>query len=189
MAGAANDLANAMTTMQKLLGDSTEYRELAPTSVRHLRRAANPRPIAERIIAKGEEDLKRRNSLEEENPRRNQTRNHTPPDTARPPHANPKDNTMTTDKTIVTMPDSLDLDLGLQWTNAKQLSDDERRTLSQQVRSGEVTELTIEILAFRAVYPNSNYLRFHDHELPAFAASFANQPFLRKPQRSRHQRP
>lgn len=77
------------------------------------------------------------------------------------------------------MPDSLDLDLGLQWTNAKQLSDDERRTLLQQVRSGEVTELTIEILAFRAVYPNSNYLRFHDHELPAFAASFANQPFLR----------
>lgn len=83
LAGAANDLANAMTTMQKLLGDSTEYRELALRLFGTFAEQQIPRPIAERIIAKGEEDLKRRNSLEEEKTRAEIKRATTPRPTPR----------------------------------------------------------------------------------------------------------
>ena len=72
-----------MTTMQKLLGDSTEYRELALRLFGTFAEQQIPRPIAERIIAKGEEDLKRRNSLEEEKTRAEIKRATTPRPTPR----------------------------------------------------------------------------------------------------------
>ena len=58
-------------------------------------------------------------------------------------------------------------------------SADEHKEKLRAVRAGELTELTIDIIAFRAVYPNSNFMRFRDGDLPRFASSFAQQPFLR----------
>jgi hypothetical protein len=57
--------------------------------------------------------------------------------------------------------------------------DEERKNLLARVRSGEITELDIQIVAFRAKYPNANYLRFRDEDLSRFAGSFGGQPFLR----------
>jgi hypothetical protein len=54
-----------------------------------------------------------------------------------------------------------------------------RRELRAKLAAGELDELIIEAVVFRAVYPNRNYLRFRDEDLEAFAASFAGQPFLR----------
>ncbi len=62
---------------------------------------------------------------------------------------------------------------------AAKLDSDTRKELLRQVRAGELTELDVDIVAFCANYPNSNFYRFRDSDLPTFAASFAQQPFLR----------
>ena len=54
-----------------------------------------------------------------------------------------------------------------------------RRELRRQLAAGDLDELTFRATTFRASYPNSNFYRFRDEHLPAFAASFAGQPYLR----------
>ncbi len=53
-----------------------------------------------------------------------------------------------------------------------------RDELWAQWRRGELRELTFDAVVFRTG-PNANHVRFVPEELPAFAASFAGQPFLR----------
>ena len=59
------------------------------------------------------------------------------------------------------------------------LTAERRRELKTALASGVLQELTFEAVTFRAAYPNANFLRFRDEDLPAFAASYAGQPFLR----------
>ena len=65
------------------------------------------------------------------------------------------------------------LDDGAVWTRQR------RRSLREEFKAGELTELSFDAVTFRAVYPNANYIRFREEELGAFAMSFAGQPFLR----------
>ena len=51
--------------------------------------------------------------------------------------------------------------------------------LRQRLAAGELDRLAFRAVTFRAEYPNRNYLRFREHELPAFAQSFNGVPFLR----------
>ena len=51
--------------------------------------------------------------------------------------------------------------------------------LRRRLDAGELDHLEFEAVTFRAHYPNSNFYRFRDEELDAFAASFRGQPFLR----------
>lgn len=74
---------------------------------------------------------------------------------------------------------SLTCDLGIQHTSCNTLAADERKELIKQVKSGDLNELEFDAIAFVAKYPNSNYLRFYDKDLPALATSFGGQPFLR----------
>lgn len=60
----------------------------------------------------------------------------------------------------------------------KELSTAERREMLKAVRAGDLIELDVDIVAFRAVYPNANYMRFYDEDLLTLAATFADQPFL-----------
>ena len=46
------------------------------------------------------------------------------------------------------------------------------------IEGGLVERLSFDAVVFRAVYPNLNYLRFFDEELPGFASSFVGAPFL-----------
>ncbi len=55
---------------------------------------------------------------------------------------------------------------------------DERRLAMEQVRSGELTELSFKALTFRAAYPNRNFFRFREEEMAGFAQSFGGTPFL-----------
>ena len=59
------------------------------------------------------------------------------------------------------------------------LTPERRRELRAALAAGELEELTFEAVTFRAAYPNANFLRFRDEDLPGFASSFAGQPFLR----------
>ena len=54
-----------------------------------------------------------------------------------------------------------------------------RRELRRQLAAGDLDELTFRATTFQAIYPNSNHYRFRDEHLPAFAASFVGQPYLR----------
>lgn len=69
--------------------------------------------------------------------------------------------------------------VGLELGTITRLSSRERRSLLAKVRAGDVTEYEFEAIVFRAVYPNSNFLRFNDDDLPRLAESFVGQPFLR----------
>lgn len=57
-------------------------------------------------------------------------------------------------------------------------SDVRRRELRRQLRHGELDQLEFQAIVFRTG-PNSNHVRFRDADLPAFARSFAQVPFLR----------
>jgi hypothetical protein len=59
------------------------------------------------------------------------------------------------------------------------MTDPMRRRLRDQLEAGELDKLSFQAVTFRAEYPNANYLRFRDSDLPAFADSFAGVPFLR----------
>lgn len=63
--------------------------------------------------------------------------------------------------------------------NHQPLDPDARRALRARLASGELNEIVFEARTFRATYPNHNFVRFNDDDLPAFAASFVDQPFLR----------
>lgn len=58
------------------------------------------------------------------------------------------------------------------------LSTAERRDMLKAVRAGDLIELDIQAVVFRAVYPNANFMRFYDQDLPVLASTFPNQPFL-----------
>ena len=61
-----------------------------------------------------------------------------------------------------------------------QLVDAERRQeLRRALTAGELTQIVFEAVTFQAVYPNSNFYRFRDTDLDAFARSFSGMPFLR----------
>jgi len=55
----------------------------------------------------------------------------------------------------------------------------QRTQMLAQIQSGELEYIDVPAAVFKAVYPNRNFLRFQDEELPAFASSFKDQPFLR----------
>lgn len=55
----------------------------------------------------------------------------------------------------------------------------ERRTLTKQLDSGELTDLEFEAVVYRQGADNRNPVLFRDEDLEAFAASFVGQPFLR----------
>ena len=59
------------------------------------------------------------------------------------------------------------------------LTSERRRTLRRQLAAGALESLTFEAVTFRAVYPNANFLRFRDEDLPVLAESFCGAPFLR----------
>ncbi len=54
-----------------------------------------------------------------------------------------------------------------------------RRQLLEEFRAGTLTELEFEAVVFRQGGKNRNPVAFRDEDLPAFAASFEGQPFLR----------
>jgi hypothetical protein len=60
----------------------------------------------------------------------------------------------------------------------KELSTAERREMLKAVRAGDLIELDVDVVAFRAIYPNANYMRFYDEDLLTLATTFAGQPFL-----------
>ena len=59
------------------------------------------------------------------------------------------------------------------------LSDSSRRLLRDKLRAGELDQIEFEAVTFVAAFPNSNFYRFRDEDLAAFAASYSGQPFLR----------
>ena len=59
------------------------------------------------------------------------------------------------------------------------LTPERRRALREELAAGRLDELCFRALTFRAVYPNVNFLRFRDEDLPRLAASYAGMPFLR----------
>jgi hypothetical protein len=65
------------------------------------------------------------------------------------------------------------------------LTSERRRELRRQLAAGELDALIFEAVTFRAAYPNANYLRFRDEDLPALAESFCGVPFLRDHERGR----
>lgn len=76
-------------------------------------------------------------------------------------------------------PGALEVGDGLAWRAPGALTREMRRELRRQLAAGDLDELTFRATTFRASYPNSNFYRFRDEHLPAFAASFAGQPYLR----------
>jgi hypothetical protein len=54
-----------------------------------------------------------------------------------------------------------------------------RRELRKQLAAGDLDELSFRAETFKALYPNKNFLRFRDEDLPYFADSYAGAPFLR----------
>ena len=76
-------------------------------------------------------------------------------------------------------PGALGVGDGLAWRAPGALTREVRRELRRQLAAGDLDELTFRATTFRASYPNSNFYRFRDEHLPAFAGSFAGQPYLR----------
>ncbi|HXF61158.1 MAG TPA: hypothetical protein VNK95_06055 [Caldilineaceae bacterium] len=54
----------------------------------------------------------------------------------------------------------------------------QRRALREQLRAGTLSELEFDAVVYRTG-PNANFVRFREHELAGFAASFCGKPFLR----------
>jgi hypothetical protein len=54
-----------------------------------------------------------------------------------------------------------------------------RAELRELYRAGQLDKITLKAVVFRANYPNANFFRFRDEDLPALAESFAEAPFLR----------
>jgi hypothetical protein len=57
--------------------------------------------------------------------------------------------------------------------------DQSRAELRRLWKEGRLDKITLTAVVFRAHYPNANFFRFRDEDLPAFAESFAEAPFLR----------
>jgi hypothetical protein len=56
---------------------------------------------------------------------------------------------------------------------------DARTQLRQLFRTGQLDKITLTAVVFKAAYPNANFYRFRDEDLPTLAESFAEAPFLR----------
>ncbi len=81
LAAAARDLTIALTSMQEIMGDSTELREVAMRLFAKFAEEEIARPIAEAIVAKGEIDRTRKQRLAEEKTRSEIDRNRQQPAT------------------------------------------------------------------------------------------------------------
>jgi len=75
LAAAAQDLTIALTSMQEIMGDSTELREVAMRLFAKFAEEEIARPIAEAIVSKGEIDRTRKQRLTEEKTRSEIDRN------------------------------------------------------------------------------------------------------------------
>lgn len=78
LAAAARDVTIALTNLQELVGDSTELREVSLRLFAKMTEEEIARPLAEKIIASGEQDRSRKQRLEEEKVRSEIDRNRTP---------------------------------------------------------------------------------------------------------------
>jgi len=93
LAAAARDVTIALTDLQTLVGDSTELREVSLRLFAKMADEEIARPLAEKIIASGEEDRKRRQKLEEEKIRSEIERNRKPQSTPPAHRVKPRNNT------------------------------------------------------------------------------------------------
>ena len=55
----------------------------------------------------------------------------------------------------------------------------DKAALAAALQAGELQGIRFGAVVFRAEYPNANFVRFRDEDMPAFARSFGGQPFLR----------
>ena len=55
----------------------------------------------------------------------------------------------------------------------------DRAALAELISEGGRETVRFGARVFRNVYPNANFFRFRDEDMPSFAASYAGQPFLR----------
>lgn len=78
LAAAARDVTIALTNLQELVGDSTELREVSLRLFAKMTEEEIARPLAEKIIASGEQNRNRKQQLEEEKVRSEIDRNRTP---------------------------------------------------------------------------------------------------------------
>ena len=90
LASAARDVVTALTDLQQLVGDSTELREVSLRLFAKMADEEIARPLAEKIIASGEEDRNRRQKLEEEKIRSEIERNRKPQSTPPAHRAKPR---------------------------------------------------------------------------------------------------
>lgn len=93
LASAARDVTIALTALQELVGDSTELREVSLRLFAKMADQEIARPLAEKIIASGEEDRNRRRKLEEDRIRSEIKKNNTPTAAPKPPGKSDSRNT------------------------------------------------------------------------------------------------
>ena len=68
--------------------------------------------------------------------------------------------------------------LSTSYVDGMALDDKRRLELKKQLKAGELASIVFDAMVYRDGR-NANYLRFRDEDLPVFAESFGNQPFLR----------
>lgn len=62
--------------------------------------------------------------------------------------------------------------------NGKTLAAHDRQEMLKQLRAGELTEIVFDAKVFAAIYPNRNFYRIRDSDLPRFARTFVQGAFL-----------
>ena len=55
----------------------------------------------------------------------------------------------------------------------------DKAALAVALAAGDLPSIRFRAVVFKAEYPNANFMRFRDEDMPAFARSFGAQPFLR----------
>ncbi len=69
--------------------------------------------------------------------------------------------------------------LGALMVGGVPLDEGRRGALLDELDVGTLKSLEVQIVPFLAEFPNRNFYRFREEDLPGFAASFEGQPFLR----------
>jgi len=69
--------------------------------------------------------------------------------------------------------------LGALMVGGAPLTEENRSTLLDELNAGTLKSLEVEIVPFLARFPNRNFYRFREEDLPGFAASYEGVPFLR----------
>lgn len=69
--------------------------------------------------------------------------------------------------------------LGKLMVDGEPLTEDRRAALLDELDVGTLKMLEFSAVTFRAAFPNRNFYRFRDEDLPGFAASYEGMPFLR----------